>query len=213
MTQRVPGRHWKIEQGSEEWLELRKSKIATGSEFAAAVGLNPNMSRAKLWDSKANKCVPEIDSWRENAMAWGKHYESEARTVLGECFLEDTISEVGFYEVPDDARFGDSPDGILASTGEPVEIKCPYKLGNSLFPPKEYQLVQCLAHMAVTGKDRCHFFNYDPRGASFYYVIPWVQEDWDKVMFHLKVFASYVEFGMRPPPMKNKPRLKLTQLF
>ena len=37
-----------VEQGSEEWLEMRKECVVTGSEFAAAMGLNPYCSRAKL---------------------------------------------------------------------------------------------------------------------------------------------------------------------
>lgn len=212
---RQAGHHHNVKQGSPEHMALRQSKVCTGSEFAAAIGLNPYCSRRKLYDIKVEglKDRGMADDFGQAALSWGQLYEPQARSVLSEFILEQPIQEVGFYDLPGDARFGDSPDGIVETWKDPVEIKCPFTPSASVRDPLVYQQVQCLAHMAVTGASKCHFFNFDPFGGCKYTVVPWVEDDWTQIKAHLDLFALHVAMKDPPPRIKRKPILRVSDLI
>lgn len=64
-----------IEQGSDEWLELRKTKI-TGTDIAAIFGISPWKNAYDLWREKLGLLPPTAVNY---AMRRGTEYEDEAR--------------------------------------------------------------------------------------------------------------------------------------
>lgn len=182
--------------------------MATGSEFAAAVGISPYKSRAQLWREKRDR-VKRSDEDEDNpAMAWGREWEPHARDVLSEHLLELPVRTCGIFELRD-ARFASSPDGICAD-GCPVEIKCPYT-GDSAARPRPDQVVQCMAHMAATGQSTCHFFNFAPDGLCRYTPVRWNDPDWATIYEGLCIFADFVQHSTEPPPrISRRPVLQQT---
>jgi hypothetical protein len=201
------GRYHDVKQGSPEWLQRRQTFVCTGSEFAAAAGIEgAGQSRMALWERKTGKKEEEGD--RESVVAaackhWGTTHEAEAREVLALVIPGvRTIREVGLYELPNDSRFATSPDGMVeflmvGSSDEPCEIKCP-AVRTAAQPPTEVQMCQLLAHMKATSRSRCHFFNYHPSEVSEYHQVPFMERDWDLLYKHLCEFATFVEKEERP---------------
>lgn len=135
----------------DEWLALR-SKYLGGSDAAAVVGLNPNVSPFSLWMEKTGKAQP---------------FEGNLATQVG-TYLEDFVAHL-FMEATDkkvrreNASLVNSDypfaianvDRLVVGEDAGLEIKTCSSLAlkkfrNGEYPAKYY--VQCVHYLAVTGR-------------------------------------------------------------
>ncbi len=157
-----------VEQGTEEWHELRIGR-ATASRFKDV------MTTIKSGESAATKnyraeLVAErltgarVDNFKSAAMQWGNDYEDTARTMY-ELKSGNSVETCGFF-AHDTLMAGASPDGLIGSDGL-VEIKCPLTathietLRRQAVPYQYYW--QVMGQMWITGRQWCDFVSYDPR--------------------------------------------------
>lgn len=162
-----------IEQGDEAWHRLRLGVI-TASEVHNVI--SKPRSGKKWTDMKmsyfltllAEVCTGVAPEVNARALAWGKQYEDDARTLFE--FTTDvkvTGSPILFRD--EDMRTACSPDG-LCSDGRGLELKCPFtsrdfmkfRLGGFEAIKSAY-MAQVQFSMWVTGRDAWYFANYDPR--------------------------------------------------
>lgn len=157
-----------IEQGSDEWHQLRLGKVTASrvSDVMAKIKTGESASRKNY---RAELVVQRLtglpsESFTNAAMEWGTATEPMAR-IAYEIAKEVLVEQVGFIEHPTIAMFGCSPDG-LAHDGM-IEIKCPNSathieyLTDNKAPAKYINQMQC--QMAVTGRKWCDFVSFDPR--------------------------------------------------
>ncbi len=100
-----------LENGSKEWLELRKQGIG-GSEVATICGFNKWTSAYTLWCQKTGKISGEIEV--NEAMEWGNRLES----VIIDKFEENhpelkVIRDVGTWAHPDRPYQITNPDALF----------------------------------------------------------------------------------------------------
>ena len=167
--------HEHLEQGSEQWLKIRKGR-ATASEASKILTPTgkPSASRVKYMRKLARECACDdpLEWFGNKHTEWGHDHESEAR----ELFEEETgldVAEVGFC-TREDGIIGFSPDGlILPDKSRPdsefiggLEIKCPapdkhveYLIEGEL--PAEYKL-QVHWSLAASGLPVWWFMSYFP---------------------------------------------------
>ncbi len=102
------------------------------------------------------------------ALAWGKQYENDARTLF-EFTSGVNVTESPIIYRDESMRTACSPDG-LCSDGNGLELKCPFtsrdfmkfRLGGFEAIKSAY-MAQVQYSMWVTRKDAWYFANYDPR--------------------------------------------------
>jgi len=117
--------HHDYEQGSPEWLEVRKGCI-TGSRFkdardTTAKGLPSAKMLAYAMDTARERCGGTVQQKFQNAaMRMGTEQEPEARMAY-EAKTGYLVQEVGFITT-DDGLFGLSPDGLIDDDGV-LEVK------------------------------------------------------------------------------------------
>tara|TARA_R110000822_G_scaffold38988_2_gene107529 strand:+ start:391 stop:1029 length:639 start_codon:yes stop_codon:yes gene_type:complete len=158
-----------IEQGTPEWLEMRRGKV-TASRVADVIaktksgyGASRDNYMAQLICERTTGTV--ADSFTNAAMQWGTETEPEARAAY-EFETALSVGQVSFVDHPTIAGTGASPDGIVLLDGL-VEIKCPNTathlatLRTNKVPAK--YITQMQWQMACTGRQWCDFISYDPR--------------------------------------------------
>lgn len=117
--------HHAFEQGSPEWLAVRRGCI-TGSRFKdardkLAKGGPSNAQLAYAMDTARELCGGTVPPKFQNAaMRTGQVEEPEAR-IEYEAITGNLVQEVGFITT-DDGIFGLSPDGLIGTDGV-LEIK------------------------------------------------------------------------------------------
>ena len=163
--------HDKVEQGTEEWLQLRKGR-ATASEFSKILTPGGKMSKSAVGYMRklARECVVDDPmAFEGNKFTdWGNKHEPEARDLFRQVMDLDVV-EVGFC-TRHDLLVGCSPDGLIHDGDGTwiggLEIKCPtvdkhvdYKMEGIL--PDEYKM-QVHGSMAVTGLPWWYFMSYFP---------------------------------------------------
>lgn len=145
-------------QGTKEWHADRASVSVTGSICGAIVGDNPYSDFEKTLRTKVREVLGLAPDSPPNAlMIRGIETEPEARRAL-EAETGLIIHETGLHKWPEFPWFGSSPDGI--TNEHCVEIKCrntpkPISL-------RRWEWHQTQAHMTVTGKESCLYWQYDP---------------------------------------------------
>ncbi len=149
------------EQGSEDWLKLRKSKI-TGTDAAIIIGASPFKSVHELWQEKLG--IKETNYTPNKAMAHGTKLEPVARDIL--------IKHTGLHFEPivcihDEYDWAmASLDGYNEENNIICEIKCPITLGRHREALdgkiQEYYLPQIRHCLWVTGAKSCTFMSYYP---------------------------------------------------
>lgn len=142
-------------QGSQEWLELRKTKI-TATDAAVIMGASPWKSKHKLYEEKVLSVAPMIPTDR---MQRGLDLEPIARDL----FTIKTGIEVSPRVIVDDWRMA-SLDGISDCGKYIVEIKCPgdhdHALAMSGRIPEHYY-PQLQHQMAVCNVESMYYFSFD----------------------------------------------------
>ena len=158
-----------IEQGTQEWLELRKGKVTASrvADILAKTKTGVSASRANYLMELAIQRVTGVieESYTNAAMQWGKDNEGTAR-ALYEAKADVFVDQVPFIDHPTVEGFGCSPDGLVGTDGL-VEIKCPnstthWEYFKKNVPPQKY-VIQMQAQMACTNTQWCDFVSYDPR--------------------------------------------------
>lgn len=158
-----------MEQGSQEWLELRLGKV-TASKFKDVItngrGNKPSVT-AKTYMIKlvAETLRGEPLPFFENdAMKWGTETEPQARAMY-ELKNDVEVKEVAFVELNE--FVGVSPDGLVGDDGL-LEIKCPNtetqikRFLDDVGLPGDYE-AQVQGQLWVTGRQWCDFVSFDPR--------------------------------------------------
>ncbi|MDC0088140.1 YqaJ viral recombinase family protein [Akkermansiaceae bacterium] len=170
--------HEHLEQGSEEWLNIRKGR-ATASEASKVLTPTGMVSKSRLGYMRklARECVcsDPLEFFGNKHTEWGNEHEPAARDLFNE-LCKANVKEYGFCTRPDGV-IGFSPDGmeigvVENSTYEPtsrdfgLEIKCPavdkhieYLMEGVL--PSEHKL-QVHWTMAASRIDKWYFMSYFP---------------------------------------------------
>ncbi|MCN5592452.1 YqaJ viral recombinase family protein [Escherichia coli] len=162
-----------VEQGDDAWHKLRLGVI-TASEVHNVIakprsGKNwPDMKMSYFHTLLAEVCTGVAPEVNAKALAWGKQYENDARTLF-EFTSGVNVTESPLIYRDESMRTACSPDG-LCSDGNGLELKCPFtsrdfmkfRLGGFEAIKSAY-MAQVQYSMWVTRKDAWYFANYDPR--------------------------------------------------
>jgi len=158
-----------VQQGTEEWHQLRLGKVTASrvADILAKTKTGPSASRQNYLIELALQRTTGIiqESYSNAAMEWGTQTEPQAR-VAYEVNTNNFVDQVAFIDHPSIAWFGCSPDGLVSDRGL-VEIKCPNSATHWEYfkfnrPPQKY-VIQMQAQIACTGRDWCDFISFDPR--------------------------------------------------
>jgi putative phage-type endonuclease len=167
-----------IEQGSQEWFELRYGWI-TASMFKAVISKGKGQAKSKTrltyMYQVAAEAVSELrqETFTNEYMEWGTETEPKAREMY-EFVSGNKVDEVSFIKLGGDRKIGCSPDGIIGEDGM-IEIKCPKTTTqvetylNGKMPSVHKAQVQ--GQLWVSGRSWCDFVSFDPRingDASFF---------------------------------------------
>lgn len=145
-------------QNTEEWLEIRRSKIGA-SDAPIIMGISPWKTPYQLWEEKLQLTAP---SQKRSYMQRGLDLEEKAR----ECFEKQT-GLIVFPQViyhPEHEWMMASLDGIDFAHKNIVEIKCPGREDhaqalNGKVPEKYFPQLQ--HQMEVAGVDESWYFSFD----------------------------------------------------
>jgi putative phage-type endonuclease len=162
-----------IEQGSEEWFELRRG-LLTASRFGDLL----TMPRSKK-DREAGKISKTTETYlieklteiltgehrelNSEALDWGTTNENKARQLY-ELERVCIIEQIGFASK---GLIGCSPDGLVGNDGM-IEIKCPYNstyhteylLGGEI---SKHYYAQIQGNMMILDRQWCDFISFNPR--------------------------------------------------
>jgi putative phage-type endonuclease len=164
-----PTYHHDIEQGSDDWLALRRGVItaSTMSRLITATGqpASNDTSRAQLLQLLAERITGESEaSFYNDDMARGHLLEPLARDIYSAHY--HPVVECGFVTAQfDGTTIGYSPDGLVGDDGL-IEIKSPRQKNHLKWllvgeVPAEHRL-QVQTGLAVTGRAWCDFISYAP---------------------------------------------------
>ena len=157
-----------MEQGSQEWLDIRLGKI-TASRMKDVLtngraGKPSKTAESYMIELIAEQLTGESKPFFENdAMRWGTETEPQARAMY-ELETGNDVEEVAF--IIHSEFIGVSPDGLIGADGM-LEIKCPttttqIKRALSKSYHADYQ-AQIQAQLWVAERDWCDFMSFDPR--------------------------------------------------
>lgn len=195
-----------LEQGSQAWLDYRKSKIMA-TDTPIILGSNPWKTKLELWEEKLGFKPPiEIN----DAMRRGQELEPEARKLAWKMIYQDFFPNV--IEADDDPWLAASLDGISKCGKYILEIKCPKESThleaiNQAIP--EYYLDQMQHQLLVTKAKMCYYFSYRPEYKDQQYAIINVYPDLEKQAKILeKGYEFYQDMQTMNPPEDWKIKLK-----
>lgn len=165
-----------IEQGTDEWLELRVGRLTSSKlgEFIYTKGKDKYGLGAKMIP-KVNEVAAEIHTGISDSGGYTSakmDRGSELEFFVRERYSEDnfvTVEEVGFATY---GRYiGDSPDGLIGKDGC-LEIKCRmlylhFAILKAKLEGKEVKIpakdqAQCDWHMFVCDRKWCDYISYHP---------------------------------------------------
>lgn len=152
-----------IEQGSEEWLSLKRGKFTCSKFGDLFMAKNTAGYRNAIYQVVFERLTGETpESFSGNWMERGHEFEAEGREKY-ELITFNKISNGGFCELNE--WIGGSPDGFVGKNL--IECKCPkystqidYLIEKKL--PKIYEK-QVQGQLYVTGVKWCDFMCYHPK--------------------------------------------------
>lgn len=187
-----------IEQGSKEWLELRKRHIGA-SEAATILKIDPWRTPYSLFEEKLGL----IKTVENEAMRRGKELESHAREEFEKATGIKVTPQVLFH--PEIKYMMASMDGVSEDMKQAVEIKVPgeltYKLAMAGKVPEHYN-AQLQHQMAVLGLQSMFYFCFD--GSTG--IVLEIERNNDLIDL---IYREEADFWSRlqnfdPPPLTNK---------
>ena len=153
-----------IEQGSEEWKNLRLGK-ATASNFSKIVTSagkeSATLPKYALELASQLLLIEPEETYKNEVMQRGNDLEPLARQAYQEHSL-NLVEEITFFDCDD---WGYSPDGLVGDDGL-IEIKCPQATTHTkyLFDdklPTEYK-AQCQGGLWISGREWLDFVSFHP---------------------------------------------------
>jgi putative phage-type endonuclease len=183
-----------IAQGSQEWLNARKSRI-TASNFGAAIGLNKYKSargllKDLLWNTFKGNAATRWGSEHEDVArdAYVAQMQAEIDAGVSE-YTSIRVEETGLHVNPARPWLGSSPDGVVHVTrGDGsshkflLEIKCPFRKQFYDPPVPTYYNCQIQGVMANMGLPYCDFVVWTPSGMQITRV-DFDAKFWDTTLF------------------------------
>ncbi len=153
-----------IEQGSDEWRDLRLGAI-TASKFSAVLSKGQGKTRKSYMNELAAEILTgaPAESYSNQYMEWGTETEPQARAMyrLRTGFDLDSVSFIRGID-----GVGVSPDDLVNDDGL-LEIKCPKTTTqietfmSGKMPATHNPQVQ--GQMWVSERKWCDFVSFDPR--------------------------------------------------
>jgi len=158
-------KHTNIEQGTDEWFQIRKGKI-TGTTLKQIMKNNSTRQEA-IYEIIAERLTSGLsaETDHENAMDRGNRLEPDAIAFF-ELQYGVQVERVGFCEDDTNPLIANSPDGLIGDT-EAIEVKCPggknyVKMWLTNKVPDEYYW-QVLQYFIVNEKlEKLYFVGYHP---------------------------------------------------
>ena len=154
-----------VEQGTEEWFELKKGKMTASHATAIMANGKGLVSLVEeiITDLYSSDNYPEFTNRLSNKhVDRGNEYEAKARAIY-ELETGNKVKQVGFVEL--DEYAGCSPDGLVGEDGL-IEIKSP---ANKEFMRlaltdkiDSNHLNQMQMQMYITGRSWCDYFVFNP---------------------------------------------------
>lgn len=144
-----------LEQGSQEWLSLRKTKI-TATDASVIMGVNPWKNKLQLYEEKMGVSLPIVQNER---MKRGIELEPIARSL----FNMQTESNMKPVVIVNDWMMA-SLDGRDEATGAIIEIKCPGNKDHELAIQgkiPDYYYPQLQHQMYVANVQSMHYYSFD----------------------------------------------------
>ena len=114
--------HFNIEQGTEEWYEIRHGKI--GGTRSDALFKDTETMLIELLCELTEPFEMDYDSYESDDMVRGKMLESDAREAASR-YVGVNFLQCGWLESSECKLLGISVDGITADFETTAEIKCP----------------------------------------------------------------------------------------
>lgn len=178
----------------------------TASNAAAAAGMNPHMSRQKLWRVMTGREEPFTGN---QFTQWGHDHEIDAISAYEAhtgIFLEKTGDEQEFVKHPVIEWLGCTPDG----RNPLVQAKCPQ---SQYEEPRDYHLPQLLVEMACTDSEFEDYVVWTPEEARIWRVYR-DPVAWQHLMERMSDFWALVCEDKEPPRGKREklPPLKVERL-
>lgn len=117
----------KIIQGTDEWKEIRHSKVGGSTAKEVMTNLGKSVRTCAIFSKLLSERMEDFDpfqsSYQNAAMQRGNEYEPFAREEY-ERIYDETVQQVGWVEL-DGGFIGISPDGWIQQKKKSIEIKCP----------------------------------------------------------------------------------------
>ena len=169
----------------------------TASNFAAAIGVNPYISRQKLY----REIIGEEPPFEGNDMtAYGTEHEPDA-VFAYEAHTGALTEETGFWVHPEHDWLGASPDRLVGDAGL-LEAKC--KFSGELWEtvPGHY-MAQIQGQLVIANRLFCDFVSWSPTGLAIFRV-PLSGEYWNAMFPLLEKFWQSV-INLEEPKRAKKP--------
>jgi putative phage-type endonuclease len=187
-----------VEQGSAEWLALRKTKI-TSTDVAVIMGLNPWKTQYRLWQEKLDLVPPQEVTEK---MKEGSKLEPIARGIYNQTygtFFSPAVAVEGIFMA--------SLDGIQTNMAEGyqvMEIKCGDKAfkdaQNGIYA--DYYKAQMQQALYVIDGETCVYLAYKD-GWNVVLKVNRDQEFIDRMIPECEAFYKCL-MTWTPPPMTEK---------
>ena len=186
------------QQRTPAWFNARKGKL-TASNFGAAAGVNPYVSRRKaLREAIEPKPFPRIPP---EACQHG--IRSEPLAVKDYMVRTGNIvRNHGLAVHPEIPWLGGSPDGLVGDRGM-IEVKCPIKcmVPHKKIPP--YYYCQINGPMETFDRDWCDFVSWTPTEMKIYRVYR-DQLLWSYLLERYTIFFACMQRGCANIPNMAK---------
>ncbi len=143
-----------VQQGSQEWLDLR-NKFFPASDAPAMMGVSPYKTREDLLKERSTGIIPEVDAATQKRFDDGHRFEALARALA-----EEIIGEELFPVVGSEGKYSASFDGLTmleeicfehkTASGALIDA---IEAGNL---PEHYR-IQMEQQLMVSGASKCLF--------------------------------------------------------
>lgn len=167
-----------VEQGSTRWYELRLG-IPTASNFNKIItpkGDKSKQARKYQYRLIAERLLKESQDDQLGMVRWVEHgNENEPKAAAMYEFTNEMRLEPGGFVTTDDGRIGCSPDRLLDSGRQALELKAPApwtQVGYLLDGPGDDYRPQVQGQLYVGGFEAVHFYSYHPQMPAVHLVTP-----------------------------------------